>query len=195
MTQQQDDPLLSDDSQKKVQQISLEGLQEKIKELEKEQAHEPAGIPTPGDQQKIEELTNALTRTVADLQNFKRRTEEERRQWMKVAQADLLKILLPILDHFDRSSQHLPKDLKNNDWAKGVMHVHDELIKTFDKLGIKKMETVGKKIDPKIHEAIRTTPGEKDVIQEEYEAGYWLGDLIIKPARVSVGDGTLDNKN
>lgn len=156
---QKNDPIVSQDSQEKVKELSFE------------------------------DMKNALARALADLQNMRRRTEEERGKWIKVAYVDLLREILPILDHFDRSAEHLPEDLKGNEWAKGVIQIHDDLTKTLDKLGIKKIETVGKKVDPNFHHAMMAVPGEKDIVIQEFEAGYLLDDLVIKPAKVSVGNG------
>ena len=139
---------------------------------------------------KIEELTNQLARSMADLQNFKRRSEEEKIGFVKFANAELLKIILPILDNLDRSVTHLPQELKDNEWAKGMLHIHGDLLKTFEKIGLKKIKTVGEKLNPKKHEALLAGPGEKDVITEEFEAGYSLLDETIKPAKVKVGDGS-----
>ena len=138
---------------------------------------------------KIEELTGQLARAMADLQNFKRRSEDEKGSFIKYANAELLKTILPILDNLDRSVAHLPEELKDNEWTKGMLHIHDDLIKTFEKLGIKKIRTVGEKLDPNVHEAMLTGPGEKDVILEEFEPGYTLFDDVIKVAKVMVGDG------
>lgn len=139
---------------------------------------------------KIEELTNQLARAMADLQNYKRRSEEEKSSFVKFANAELLKIILPILDNLDRSVTHLPAELKDNEWTKGMLHIHGDLLKTFEKIGLKKIKTVGEKLDPKKHEALLAGPGEKDIVTEEFEAGYSLLDETIKPARVKVGDGT-----
>ena len=139
---------------------------------------------------QTEELKNQLARALADLQNFKRRSEEERVSFVKFANAELLKALIPVFDNFDRSATHLPADLKENDWAKGVVIVHDNLMATLEKLGIKRIETVGQKLDPKKHEALMAGPGEKDVITEEFEPGYSFQGETIKVARVKVGDGS-----
>lgn len=139
---------------------------------------------------KIEELTGQLARAIADLQNFKRRSEEEKASFVKFANLELLKTILPILDNLDRSVTHLPEELKDNEWTKGMLHIHDDLIKTFEKLGIKKIETVGSKLDPVKHEAMLAGVGEKDVIVEEFEPGYTLFDDVIKVAKVMVGDGS-----
>lgn len=139
---------------------------------------------------KIEELKNQLARAVADLQNFKRRSMEEKMSLVKYANIELLKEILPILNNLDRSVTHLPEELKANEWAKGMVHIHSDLLKTFEKVGIKKISTVGEKLDPKKHEAVMTGPGEKDIILEEFSPGYCLIDETIKVAQVKVGDGT-----
>ncbi|MBU0705768.1 nucleotide exchange factor GrpE [Patescibacteria group bacterium] len=138
---------------------------------------------------RIEELTGQLARAMADLQNFKRRNEDEKASFVKFANAELLKIILPILDNLDRSVTHLPEELKDNEWTKGMLQIHNDLLKTFEKLGIKKIKTVGEKLNPKMHEALMAGPGEKDVIVEEFEPGYTLFDDVIKVAKVKVGDG------
>ncbi len=160
-------------------------------------AEPPVPQPDPKDQ-KIEELTNALARAMADLANFKRRTEEERGRFVKAANRDFISSLLPIVDNFHRSWSHLPQELKENEWIKGVLQIHDGLEKTLTLWGVKRMETNGQKLDPKRHQVIMAGPGEKDVITEEFEPGYWLGEDVLKPATVKIGDGskaTVDKKN
>jgi len=139
---------------------------------------------------KIEELTEALARAMADLQNFKRRSEEEKASFVKFSNAEMLKELIPVFDNFDRSAEHMPKDLKDNDWAKGVVHIHDNLVSTLEKLGIKRITTVGEKLDLTRHEALITGPGERDIITEELEPGYTLNEDVVKVAKVKVGDGS-----
>lgn len=165
-------------------------LDDKIKAAE---AEDKAQQQTQNDDDtkdaKIEELTGQLARAMADLQNFKRRSEEEKAGFVKWANAEMLKNILPILDNLDRSVTHLPEELKNNEWAKGMLHIHTDLLKTFEKLGVKKIKTTGEKLDPNLHEAMLAGPGEADVILEEFEPGYTLNDEVIKVAKVKVGDG------
>ena len=140
-------------------------------------------------QAKIEELTGALARALADLKNIKRRNEEDQGKYIKESNKDLLLALIPLLDNFDRSVQHLPADLKGNEWAKGVVQIHDQLAKSLEKLGVKKVETVGKPLDTKFHEAVMQAPGAANMILEEFEPGYTLFGDPLKPARVKVGNG------
>jgi len=144
---------------------------------------------------KIEELTNALARAMADLQNFRRRTEEDQFKFIKFANAELLKTLIPVIDNFDRSAAHLPENLKDNDWAKGVMRIHEDFLKTLEKIGVKKIATVGAKLNPKFHEALLAGPGERDMVIEEFEPGYTFNDEVIKPAKVKVGNGKSADEN
>lgn len=164
------------------------------KKVEAAKAEENAKSQTQNDEDskdaKIEELTGQLARAMADLQNFRRRSEEEKASFVKFANAEMLKMILPILDNLDRSITHLPAEMKDNEWAKGMTHIHADLLKTFEKLNITKIKTVGEKLDPKKHEALMAGVGEKDIVVEEFEPGYMIGDEVLKVAKVKVGDGS-----
>jgi molecular chaperone GrpE len=167
-----------DDLMKKVEEAAKKDEEIKETEAKKDEA-----------QVKIEELTASLQRCMADMQNYKRRAEEDKMRFVKFANGELLKMLLPIIDNFDRACQHLPENLKEDVWAKGVVHTHDDLMKAVTKIGVKRIETVGKKLDPSKHEAVLAGPGEKDVITEELEPGYSYHEETLKPAKVKVGNG------
>jgi len=179
-----DDQKVSDDElQAKVEQAAAESEAD-------EKAVQDEASKKDATEEQIEELKNQLARAMADLQNYKRRAEEDKMQFVKFANVELLKELLPTIDNFHRSCEHLPDELKDDAWAKGVMATHDELMKTLEKIGVKRMECVGQKLDPNKHEAMTAGPGEKDVIIEEFESGYELNEQTLKPAKVKVGDGT-----
>ena len=151
---------------------------------------EGAGIKNETEMKKIEELTNHLARCMADLQNYRRRSEEDKGRFVKFANAEMLKILLPAIENLDRSCKHLPDNLKEDAWAKGVLHTQADLTKALAIIGVKWIETVGKKMDLKFHEVLMQGPGEKEVITEELDPGYTLNGETIKAAKVKVGDGT-----
>lgn len=171
--------------------ITDEELNEMVEDA---QAEDQEKNKEEGKDNKIEELTNALARAMADLQNYKRRTEEEQGRFVRFANAEMLRQILPVIDNFDRSTNHLPEGLEENDWVKGVVQIHDNLLATLEKIGVKKIKTVGEILDPNLHEGLMAGPGEKDVITEEFEAGYTLNEDVIKPAKVKVGDGTEEKK-
>lgn len=127
---------------------------------------------------------------MADLQNYKKRAEEERAQFARFASANVFMEILPVFDSFERAQAHLPEDLSDNDWVKGVQSIINQFEQIIDKFQIKKMKTVGEKFDPNKHEAIAQGPGEKDIIIDEVETGYEMEEHTLRAAKVRVGDGT-----
>lgn len=139
--------------------------------------------------QKAEEMTVAAQRSLADLQNFKRRTEEERSRFAQMASADLVRALLPHLDNFSRGFDHAPAEGEGKTWADSTKNIFDQMMKSLAERGLKQIPTVGEKLDTNRHEALLQGPGPKDEILEELEPGYLLGEFVIKAARVKVGNG------
>jgi len=194
--QSDDEDISMDDFQKEINKLKEEDGEKEIKIEENENSRDDDSSRLEEDNEiiddnenKVEELTNALARSMADLQNYKRRVQEDRIKLIKFANTDLLQKLIPIMDHFDRSAKHLPEELKENDWVKGVIQVHDELLKTLENVGIKKIKTIGEIFNPNLHEALMQGEGEKDIITEEFEAGYIYNEETLKAAKVKVGNG------
>jgi len=188
----------NDDLAKKVEEAKGQEGDSRLRGNEKEGAGmtdkqeipASAGMKNETELKKIEELTNHLARCMADLQNYRRRSEEDKGRFVKFANAEMLKVLLPALENLDRSCKHLPDNLKEDAWAKGVLHTQADLTKALDRIGVKRIETVGKKMDLKFHEVLMQGPGEKEMIVEELDPGYTLNGETIKPAKVKVGDGS-----
>jgi molecular chaperone GrpE len=139
-------------------------------------------------EQKIAELTEALQRERADALNVRRRTEEERAQLADFYKAMILRELLPALDNLERALKHIPKDLAGHDYIKGIQGVAKQFEQCFAKLGIERIKTVGEPFDPKLHEAVSVEDagGGIEVICEELQPGYKIGDEIIRHALVKV---------
>ncbi|HLG25908.1 MAG TPA: nucleotide exchange factor GrpE [Candidatus Gracilibacteria bacterium] len=137
-------------------------------------------------QTRLQEMTNISQRALADLQNYKRRAEEEKAGFVTFANAALFSELLPAIQNIDRALTHEPKDAE---WIKGTEQSMKQLQQITEKMGLKPIPTIGEKFNPLMHEALLTAPGEKDKILEELEKGYMLGERVLKPARVKVGNG------
>lgn len=139
---------------------------------------------------QIADLTDTAKRAMADLQNYRRQSEKERANFVAFANAGLLLDLLPILDNFARAFAQVPDEIQKTDWFKGALQIEQQLVGIMKKQGVTEMpSSVGKKLDVNFHEAITVGPGEADVIIEEFEKGYLIGDKVIRPAKVRVGDG------
>jgi molecular chaperone GrpE len=137
---------------------------------------------------QIDGLTEALQRERADSTNLRRRTEEEKSKLADFYKANVVRSLLPALDNLERALKHVPKELKDNDYVKGIDGVVKQFEKTLSDIGVEKIKSEGQKFDPKYHEAIGMEEGEGDeeVVAEELQGGYTLGDEVIRHAFVKV---------
>lgn len=136
---------------------------------------------------ELADMTELARRTMADMQNLRRHTEEERVETILMANYDLVKRLLPVLTTLELAEKHVPD--KAADWYKGIDMAIKDMYKALEEIGLQKIETVGKPFDPNFHEALLHEAGEKDMVLEEFEAGYILGKRVIRHAKVKVGNG------
>ncbi|MCX6724965.1 MAG: nucleotide exchange factor GrpE [Candidatus Saccharibacteria bacterium] len=138
---------------------------------------------------QIAELTEALLRERADAMNVRRRAEEDRIKLGGFYKSLIVKELLPVIDNFERALKNVPKELADNDYIKGVQGVVKQFEDTMVKIGVERIKTVGEHFNPELHEAISMEEGEGDteVVTEELQAGYKVGDEIIRHAMVKVG--------
>ncbi len=141
-------------------------------------------------EEELAEMTETAKRVAADLQNFRRRTEEERANLSLYANLQFLQGIFPIIDNLQLAFQHIPEDLTENEWVKGVYAIEKQFMATLASLGLNEIPCEpGTPFDPNIHEALMQAPGEKDTILECLEKGYQFKDQVVRPAKVKVGDG------
>ncbi|HVV25660.1 MAG TPA: nucleotide exchange factor GrpE [Candidatus Saccharimonadales bacterium] len=140
-------------------------------------------------QKQIQELTQALQRERADAVNLRRRHEDEIARLRSSVKASVVADLLPVIDNFERALKHVPADLKDNDYVKGVQGVVKQFEKTLADIGVERIKTVGQPFDPHYHEAVSAEAGDgggPEIVSEELQAGYKLGDEVIRHAMVKV---------
>jgi molecular chaperone GrpE len=149
---------------------------------------------------QIAELTEALQRERADAVNLRRRHDEQMASLKNVAKASVIRNLLPIIDNFERALKHVPKESSHEpratsheaqkllDWIEGVKKILAQFEKTLEQLGVEKIKTVGEPFDPRFHEAVSVDEGDGDqeIVSEELQSGYKLGDDVIRHAMVKV---------
>lgn len=153
-------------------------LKEKIKKLEAEKA----------------EYMNGWQRERADFVNFKKRSEEERKEYIKFANEGLLEEMLSVLESFDMAFMN--KEQWNSvpqNWRVGVEYIHSQLVKILDTNGLKEFTpNIGDKFDPHLHvaeEMVAVTEKEKDgLVISVKKKGYKLNDRIIIAPKVAVGE-------
>lgn len=139
-------------------------------------------------EQQIGELTEALQRERADAINIRRRYDDQIANLRTAAKAAVVRDLLPIIDNFERALKHTPEDLKGNDYIKGIQSIVKQFEKTLEQLGVQKIKTVGEAFNPHLHEAVSMEDGDGDqeIISEELQPGYQMGDEVLRHAMVRV---------
>ena len=135
----------------------------------------------------IAELTEALKRERADAENLRRRHEEQINNLNVMVRSSIVGQLLPAIDNFERAIKHIPKDLADNDYVKGVNGVVKQFEETLKNMGVERIKTVGEHFDPHVHEAVSVDgEGDHEVVAEELQAGYKIGNDVIRHAVVKV---------
>jgi len=141
------------------------------------------------EQAKAEANLAGWQRAQADFMNFKRRGEQEREEYTRFANANLMLELLPILDDLERALEHVPAKLASTAWVDGVKLIYRKFRASLESQGLTQIEALGKPFDPNLHEAVRQDKGEEGIIIEEIRKGYQLHDRVIRPTMVVVGNG------
>lgn len=140
---------------------------------------------------ELEEIKGLLLRVQADFENYKKRTQKEKEEFGQYLNSDLIMRIIPTLDHFKLALKHLPKELEDNEWVKGIWQIEKQLEQTLSEEGVTEIPSVGAKFDPNLHDAIeeiksKSPPGQ---IAEEILKGYKLKDKVIRHAKVKVSKG------
>ena len=140
---------------------------------------------------ELADLKDKYLRLAAEFENYKRRTSKERIDLFKTANQELMVALLPVLDDFDRARQHTqgtqdPAALQN-----ALDITYNKLSKTLQQKGLASMDAKGGDFDAELHEAITQIPAPSDELRgkivDEIEKGYYLGDKVIRHAKVVLG--------
>ena len=144
-------------------------------------------------QQEKDELQDRLLRTAAEFDNYRKRTEKERRELSQVVAADVVREILPVLDDLERALAATPGAGNGKDAVdalhKGVELVHRQLLEVLRKRGVEPFDVVGHDFDPEWHEAVANEPidGHRDgEITAELRRGYKIGSRLLRAAMVRV---------
>jgi len=138
--------------------------------------------------QELAEANDALLRERADAANVRRRADEDRIRMAGFYKAVVVKELLPVLDNFERALKSVPSDITEHDYVQGVQGVVKQFEQVLKKIGVQRIKTVGEKFDPALHEAVTMEEGEgtEEIVSEELQAGYKVGEEVIRHAMVRV---------
>jgi molecular chaperone GrpE len=142
----------------------------------------------PGLQQQVDELTADLQRVQAEFVNFKRRTEDEKKELLDFAKNRVVREFLSVRDTLDQEHTHRPEGVDPK-WAASIDAIGKQFDAVLKNLGVERFESEGHAFDAHRHDAVMMEEGEgaHEVVVEELRPGYWLGDTVLRHAMVKVG--------
>ena len=138
-------------------------------------------------QAQAQEYLAGWQRAQADYKNLQMRTQEQRAQVLAATTREIVQTLLPTLDLLDQVLSH--KEAAAKDILTGTGMVAQQMLEALNGLGVVEITALGQPFDPALHEAVASVPGKKDTCVAEHARGYKLGDSVLRPSRVSVGNG------
>ncbi len=146
------------------------------------------------DLKKEEDYQGKYLRALADYENLKKEMEKQKQEWISFANSNLITEILPVLDNFKISTKHIPEKERKSPWVEGIMYIQKQLLDVLKSQGVEEIETVGKKFDHNLHEAVKDnnlSEEEKKKFKEgeiikEVRPGYKMHEKVIIPAKVVV---------
>ena len=142
-------------------------------------------------EQQIEELTDRLTRQMAEFDNFRKRTEKEKSQMYEVGAKDIIEKILPVVDNFERGLDAVKEEDKEDPFVQGMEKVYKHLLTTLEGIEVKPIEAVGQPFDPNFHNAVMHVEDEnfgENIVAEEFQKGYTYRDSVVRHSMVKVAN-------
>lgn len=164
-----------------------------------ETAETASGAETAGDgqnsaaQAEIEALNDRLKRTLAEFENFRKRSEREKAQMFDLGAKSVLEKFLPVIDNFERSVAQVPEseDSGIKAYAEGMDMIYRQLLKNLKEAGVEAIDAKGKPFDPAYHNAVMHEDNEalgENVVSEELQKGYLYKDSVLRHSMVKVAN-------
>lgn len=145
--------------------------------------------PLAAAQAETAKLRDQLLRTMADFDNYRKRSRRETQDAEKRAKEDVIRDLLPVFDNFERAAQHAESAADVKSLAEGVAMVMRIFLDTLSKLGVERIVASGTPFDPALHEAVQQIETEEHPpgsVVTEITPGYKMGERLLRPAMVIV---------
>ena len=139
-------------------------------------------------EQQVEELTDRLKRSMAEFDNFRKRTEKEKSSMYVIGAKDIIEKMLPIVDNFERGLTQAPE---GDPFADGMQKIYKQLITTMEGMGVEPIEAVGKEFNPDFHNAVMHVEDEsvgENIIVEELQKGYTYKGFVVRHSMVKVAN-------
>ena len=196
---------MNEESNKKTEEQDLETPTSETKEQASEQDQETENVETSEDiidklNEEISSLKDQRLRAIAELENFRKRAEKDQSDALKYGISNFAKEIINIRDNIERAQSSISDEAKNNEAIKSVIEgidlIAQSVVSTFEKIGIKKIESLNEKFDHNLHQAMMEIENEElepGTIVQELIPGYILHDRLLRPAMVGVSKKSKKN--
>ena len=139
--------------------------------------------------EKIEELNDKVMRQMAEFENFRRRTDQEKAQMFGNGQKAIVEKILPVVDNFERGLATVEEGA--DPFADGMLMIYKQLLTTLEEIGVKPIEAVGQEFNPDFHNAVMHVDDEEvgeNIVVEEFQKGYMMNDSVVRHSMVKVAN-------
>lgn len=141
--------------------------------------------------QQIEELTDRYKRTMAEFDNYRKRTEKEKTAMYEIGAREVINKILPVVDNFERGLATIPEADRSNPIADGMDKIYKQLTKTLEDMGVKEIEAEGVEFNPDFHNAVMHVDDDslgENVVAEVLQKGYTYKDSVVRHSMVKVAN-------
>ena len=196
---------MAENTEQQGREEELHKAQEASAEVDREENAEAASEETSGEEavessQPAEEgsseenpellqLKDKYLRTLAEYENFRKRSEKEKAQMFELGAKSIIEALLPVVDNFERALSHVQEEEKDSPFVKGIEGIYKQIQKMFADCNIQEIEALGKKFDPALHNAVMTEEegdAEEDTITQDLQKGYTYRGNVVRHSMVKV---------
>ena len=139
-------------------------------------------------EQQVEDLTDRLKRSMAEFDNFRKRTEKEKSSMYIIGAQEIIEKILPVVDNFERGLAQAPE---NDPFADGMQKIYKQFTTTLESLGVEPIEAVGKEFNPDFHNAVMHVEDEEvedNIVVEELQKGYTYKGFVVRHSMVKVAN-------
>tara|TARA_A100001011_G_C14301961_1_gene841191 strand:- start:2241 stop:2921 length:681 start_codon:yes stop_codon:yes gene_type:complete len=184
----------------KTDESQIEEINEKDEDSNENNKDSPENIIEKLNEE-IQDLKDQRLRAAAELENLRKRAEKDQSDALKYGVSNFAKEIISIKDNIERAQSSISDDVRSNDDVKSVVEgldlIAQSAVSTFEKIGIKKIESLNEKFDHNLHQAmmeIENDQVEPGTIVQELIPGYTLHDRLLRPAMVGVAKKTQQNQ-
>ena len=199
---------MSEENNNKLEEQDLENpTLEKEEQVSEEPKDQEEAEISPEDlieklNEEITDLKDQRLRAIAELENFRKRAEKDQSDALKYGISNFAKEIINIRDNIERAQSSISDEAKNNEAIKSVIEgidlIAQSVVSTFEKIGIKKIDSLNEKFDHNLHQAMMEIENDEldpGTIVQELIPGYTLHDRLLRPAMVGVSKNSKKNED